>query len=65
MFDVLCTESCKGDNGVVFKKGYAYTCAGTKDMVAVIHDDHGDPHIFYQREFQSCFKPVKTKGITP
>lgn len=59
MFDVLCVETCHGDNGVVFQKGQTYTCMGQKDIVAVIHDDHGRPHIFYKREFHTCFKPVK------
>ncbi|WP_454101466.1 hypothetical protein [Metabacillus sp. SLBN-84] len=44
---------------MVFVKGHVYTCAGQMDVVAVIHDDRGKPHIFYKREFESCFIPVK------
>mgnify|MGYP005831220471 CR=1 FL=1 len=65
MFDVLCVETCHGDDGVIFKKGQTYTCMGQKDIVAVIHDHNGHPHIFYRREFKSFFKPAtkpKKKG---
>lgn len=58
MFDVLCVESCHGDNGFIFKKGHTYRCMGQKDIIAVIHDDNDHPHLFYKREFESCFQPI-------
>lgn len=61
MFDVLCVETCHGDNGVVFKKGEVYTCMGKKDMIAVIHDHNGNPHLFYTREYESLFELAEEK----
>lgn len=62
MFDVQCVETCQGDNGVVFKKGQTYTCIGQKDIIAVLRDDQNRPHIFYKREFDSCFRPLNKKN---
>ncbi len=58
MFDVQCVETCQGDNGVVFEKGQTYTCMWQKDIIAVVRDKRGRPHIFYKKEFETCFKPL-------